>query len=172
MINELMELGLEKYAGDQEQATAFVEGFLKEAMAFPAGAVQSFGSQIAGGAAKALGAGVVGLGLGLGIHGMSSAIAGAAKSGQRAKFEAALSTAISANSILKSANSAKLRSFAETIFEFAPHIAGDANLLAHVLSGTIHGDSLDLTTIKSLTDLESRYAETRQKAMFSPKAYA
>lgn len=167
MLQPLYEVALEKYAGDEEQAKAFVEGFFKEA-AFPS---SSFGGNVLSGAGKAVGMGAVALGLGLGVHGISSAISSMAMDSKRERFNAALAQAVKSNSILENADPEKIRSYADTIFRFAPSIAADPNLLAHVLSNTIHGESMDVTTIKALSDLESKYEETKKNRLFTPKMY-
>lgn len=165
-IKELYALGLEKFAGDESQAKEFVTGFLKEA--FSAGSILS---QVGAGAAKAIGAGTAGLALGLGIHGVSSAIQGASMSDLKSKFEAALHQVIQGNQLLQNADQAKVRSYANTVFQFAPHVAIDPNLLRSILNNAVHGEGIDPMTIRTLADLESRVQESKKNSLFSPKAY-
>lgn len=170
LYEQLHELAMEKCAGDETQAQAFEEAFLKEA--FFGNAV--FGKALTEGVGKAVGAGVAGLGLGLGIHGISSAISHAADSNMRSKFEAALHSAISSNEMLRHAmseNPGRVQSFANTLFTFAPHVVSDPNILAHLLVNAVQGESVDVTTIKTVTELENRYTDNRKNSLFSPKAY-
>ncbi len=173
-IVELYELGLEKFAGDENAAKAFVSGFLKEAMF---GNIlnktgQTFGQAVLEGGAKGLGMGVAGLAIGLGIHGLSSSVNAANTASLRGKFQEVLSRVVKESPILQNADKDKINSFANTIFSFAPKVATDPNLLSTVLVNSIHSESLDPTTIRSLVDLESKIQETRKNALFSPKTYS
>lgn len=165
-IQEVYNYGLEKYAGDETKAKEFTVGFLKEA-ALPFSAPAAFGE----GAMKALGAGVVGLGLGIGIHGISSTFNHAGTQFLREKFIAALSKAKQSNPILADADSSKVQSYADTVFKFAPHVAADPNLLSSILANAVHGEGLDPMTIRTLADLEGRIQESRKSALFTPKGY-
>lgn len=160
-IQEIYNLGLEKFAGDHDSALAFTQGFVKEA----------FLGDVAQGAGKALGAGVVGLGLGLGIHGVSSAISSVSNGMLRTQYEKAFSKCLSSNPILAQADNSKVRSYGETIFKFAPHVAADPNLLSTILTNAVHGEGVDPMTIRTLADLESSVQQGRRNAMFTPKAY-
>lgn len=176
-IQELYAVGLEKYAGDEEAAKAFVSGFLKEAFFGPVvnvtnGMNHQLGHVIAEGGAKALGMGAAGLALGLGIHGISSAMNSAGNLGMREKFQKVLASVVNSNPVLMNADREKINQFAETIFKFAPKVATDPNLLTNVLVNAAHGEAgLDTTTIRALVDLESKVQETRKNALFSPKPY-
>ena len=170
-IKEIYELGLEKCAGDAEKAKEFTVGFIKEAFGFNN---YAFAKELSGGVGKAVGGAAVGLGAGLAIHGVSSLLNRMGSTNLRQRFEEALKQAIAGNAILQNAkveNPQRLVSFSETIFQFAPHVAGDPNLLAHILSGVIHGESMDLTTVRSLADLENRYQENKKNSLFTPKSY-
>lgn len=166
-IREVLEqayaIGLEKYAGDESKAIEFVQGFAKEAATLP-----GFMSQVAKGAAGAIGAGVVGAGLGLGMHGLSSAMAGVQNSNMHSKFVQVLEQVKSRSALLKNAPQEKIRSYAETIFKFAPHVATDPNLLTAILSNAVHGEGVDPMTIKTLTDLENQYIKAKSGALFNP----
>lgn len=168
-IQQLYDLGLEKFAGDQTKAEAFVEGFVKEAFNVDMG---EFTKGYSGGLGGGLGKGVIALGVGLGIHGIASAMSAANNSALRSKFEKALSHVSQTNPIIKDYDQGKVRSFGETIFKFAPHVAADPNLLAHVLSNACHGESLDTMTIRTLADLDGRVVESHKAGLFSPKTYS
>lgn len=165
-VQALYELGLEKFAGDAEQAGSFVEGFLKEASG---GFLTN--PEFIKGLQSTAGKGVMALGLGLGIHGIATMMASANTSALKSKFEQALQQVVRTNPIVADYDQGKVRSFAETIFKFAPNVAADPNLLAHVLSNACHGESLDTTTIRALADLDSRVVESRKALNFSPKVY-
>lgn len=162
LIEHLYAFGLEKFAGDETQAKDFVEGFVKEA----AGS-ETFLKAMAGGAAKAIGGGVAAAGLGLGLHGIASAMANANNNHLRAKFESVLEHVKSTSVLLRNAPHDKVKSYGETIFKFAPHVATDPNLMSAILSNAIHGEGVDPMTIRNLGDLESRYLESRKGSMFS-----
>jgi hypothetical protein len=167
-IQEVYNYGLEKYAGDETKAKEFTIGFMKEAAApLP----MTFGQNFGKGLATALGTGVVGLGLGLGIHGMSSAFNSAGVNHLRGIFQTALSKAIASNPILTDADPAKVNSYAETIFKFAPHVACDPNLLSSILANAVHGEGIDPMTIRTIADLDGRIIETRKNSLFTPKTY-
>jgi len=165
-IADLYQDGLEKYAGDETLAKSYVEGFFKEAL--------NYGNILKGvedGLGKGIGAGLVGVGLGLGIHGISSALSGVNNAAQKSRFNAAYDHVLATNPIVQNADPAKVRSYAETIFKFAPQVAGDPNLLSSVLAGSVHGEGVDTMTIRSLADLEARVVETKKAKNFSPKTY-
>lgn len=170
MLDAIKEYALTKYAGDENLANQFVEGFKKQA-AYNKSDENGISSGFMSGIGKAIGGGIGGFGIGLGIHGISSAFSAAERDSLHTKFLSALSSAISSNPILKNANKAKVQNYAETVFKFAPHVACDPNLLSHVLAGTIDGEGIDLMTIKTLGDLENRYVENRSSGGFSPKTY-
>lgn len=170
MIEEIYNIGLEKFEGDHEKAAEFTKGFMKEASKADAVA-KTFGGMMSEGVARGIGSGLSGLGVGLGIAGLSAAMLGARHMNLRSKYEAALKQVISQNATLRNADHAKLLSYAETVFRFAPNVACDPNLLGNVLSSAIHGDSMDLTTVRTLADLESRHQDTSKNGLFSPKAF-
>lgn len=168
--NQIYELALEKCAGDEAQATAFTESFLKKA--FFGG---ELGKEVLKGAGGMLGKGVAGLGVGLGIYGLSTALSSMADSGLHAKFEAALKQVIASNEILRHAEQehpGRIMSFAGTLQKFGPHLVCDPNILAHLLINAVHGDSIDVATIKTVSELENRYTDNRRNSLFSPKTFA
>ena len=186
---------LEKYAGDRVEAAKFVKGF--KAQLEKTAALQfanadelneaRFGHDQAkfefekdksglkgmfqGGVASAVGKGVGGLAMGLGIAGISKAISAIGNASLHTKFLIALEQAISSNSILREAEKAKVAQYAETIFKFAPNVATDANLLSSILANAVHGQGVDPVTVKMIGDLESRYVENSGTGTFSPKTY-
>lgn len=161
MLEKVKQYAMEKYAGDETLANEFVEGFQKEAA--EAGLLNS--------AIGAVGKGIGGLAVGLGIHGLNQAFAGAERAGLHTQFLGALAKAIAGNRILREAEKQKVEQYAETIFKFAPHVACDPNLLSSILANAIHGEGIDPMTIKTLGDLEGRFIENRGAGGFSPKSY-
>jgi hypothetical protein len=165
-IQELYELGLEKFAGDENAAKDFVAGFLKEA--FFGNVV---GEYMGRGLGQAAGGAVAGLGAGLAIHGVSSMMNAASSSNLRAKFDQSFQQAVRSNPLLQDADKAKLASYGDTIFKFAPHISADPNLLSGILAHIIQGEGVDVTILKTLTDLEAKLIESRKNSLFTPKGY-
>lgn len=141
--------------GSVEAGADFVRGFLTETGIEK----EAFFGSMAEGAGKALGAAGVGLALGA----LANRMGGSFDAGQRAqlhvKFQAALNQVKSTNRIVKAADQTKVNSYAETIFRFGPHVAGDANVLASLLANFIQGESIDPMSIKTIVDLEGRYKE-------------
>lgn len=112
---------------------------------------EGFGKAIGGAAAAALAGGA--------IVGLRSIVNQAKNNALRPSFEQSLRTAMSgvdpASEILRN-NKQKVRSFAETIFNFAPHAACDPNILKGILAHVIQGDSIDPQTIRSLMEIEEK----------------
>ena len=181
MIELVKQYAMEKYAGDKEAIDSFMEGFTKQASLFStvqsaitapnSGKVPSFGESVTKGLGEAAGKGLMGIGLGLGLHGLNAATSHVANMGLHTDFLKALTHAVQSNPVLKNADEAKVLQYGETIFKFAPHIAGDANLLSSILANAVHGEGIDPMTIKTLGDLESRYVDNRSAGAFSPKSY-
>jgi|ERR1700757_2351819 len=172
LYEQIQELALEKCAGNVEQANAFTDAFIKQAF-LGTTLTKTVGGAVLEGAAKAIGAGVAAYGVGMGLHGISSAIRAGADANLRSKFESALHTAVSDNEMLRHAmseNPGRVQSYADTIFSFAPHVACDPNILAHLLVNSVQGDSVDISTIKTVTELENRYTDNRKNSLFSPRA--
>ena len=157
MSLELIEKIAQERFETEAEREAFVEAFVKEA---------SINPQIIEGAYKALGGlgvGILGAALAKGVHSVGSAVG---NSSLHAKFEQALSQVMVSNRIVKAADPTRVRGYAETIFKFAPHVAGDANVLSSILANVIHGDGVDPQTIKMLTDLEGRYKDNSTPGNF------
>jgi len=75
------------------------------------------------------------------------------------KYEAALLAVSNNNKIIKGANPTKVKSYADTIFKFAPHVASDPNLLGSLLVNSVLGEGVDTMTIKTLVELEGKYKD-------------
>lgn len=84
----------------------------------------------------------------------------------------ALNEAVQSNQVLKGADKSKVLNFGNTIFKFAPHVATDPNMLSSILANAIHGDGIDPMSIRMLTELESRYQDTKGDSAFNPKMWS
>jgi hypothetical protein len=180
--DKLKKHALEKFAGDQASADEFIEGFNKEAASLQSilntvvgpGTTQSkrdpetLGHTINKGIGKAMGEGLGGLAVGLGATSIGTLYNSVRGMALHSKFLQALERAYQGNRILKESPKEKVLQYAETIFKFAPNVATDSNLLSSILANAIHGDGIDPMTIKTLTELEGRYADN---TTFNPKSY-
>lgn len=163
LIGFVKEQALEKYAGDQAAADAFVDGFMKQAADF--GGFNSFSELARGEAIKnstkigfGLLAGLAGAGI---VAGINHAGASSTNYKLRARFEASLAQVMATNRVVKGASPEKAKAYAETIFRFAPSVASDPNLLSSILANAVLGEGIDQMTIKSLVDLEGRHSENK-----------
>jgi len=163
-IKEIYDIGMEKYAGDAAKAKEFAVGFLKKASLFDNRFIQE-------GAGKALGTGIAALGVGLGVHGISSFMNASANANLHNAFQRALASVRASNPLLEDADPSKVNSYAETIFKFAPHVACDHNLLSTVLAHIVQGEGVDTTIMKTLVELEKQIIESRKAGLFTPKNY-
>jgi hypothetical protein len=169
-IKELVREEAAKTYTDAVELAAFMEGFEKQAelhkealfgsaSRFAERFATGFGTKVPGVLAQA----GVGLGVGLATAGIVAGInAGASalnNNGLKSKFEAALQYVLNTNKIVKGGKPDKVRSYAQTLFSFAPHVASDQNLLSTLLANAVLGEGIDPMTIKSVTDLEGRYKE-------------
>lgn len=175
----------EKYAGDESKVAEFMEGFKeqleKKAAESPFGhaSFEGFGGKtgpslhedLSKGLIGAVGKGLGGLAVGMGIAGISKAFSSANNSALHTKFLSALERAIASNSILRDADKGHVTQYADTIFKFAPNVATDSNLLSSILANAVHGSGIDPMTIKLLGDLEGRYIENSSAGNFSPKTF-
>lgn len=186
MLEKVKQYAMVKYAGDEALVKEFVEGFIKQADFSNQrrygldGSLESITETISGkglsgvfqeGVTGAIGKGLGGLAVGLGIHGLNQAFAGAERSSMHTHFLSALARAIESNRILREAERSRVEQYADTVFKFAPHVASDPNLLSSILANAIHGEGIDPMTVKTLSDLESRFIENRGAGSFSPKTY-
>lgn len=176
MSNELIDLIKEEakklYPDNEKQAELFVNGFITKA----AGLMDYFtlespnketykGPNFGGSIAKGLGESLGRTAAGMAGAGAIAGMAGLAKTYSGHKlyndFLKALQEAIQMNRILQVADPQKVMNFANTIFKFAPHVATDSNLLSSILANAIHGEGIDTMTIRTLTELEGRYSESK-----------
>lgn len=202
MLNKVKEYALEKYAGDQSKADEFVNGFVKRAGLIDLVTTKTdynedgsergssrtvsqaqlpYHAPIKGmkdflqeGFTGAIGKGLGGLTVGLGVHGMNLMASSAQQGLLHTRYLEALAKAISMNPALREEDRARVQQYADTVFKFAPHVAGDPNILSSILANAMLGNEgagMDLTTIKTLGDLESRFIENRTSGAFSPKTY-
>lgn len=170
MIQDIYEIGLEKFAGDEGKAKDFTVGFLKEAFGKEA-SWETFGANFASGAGSNLAKGAVGAAIGLSLYGAAKTMQQANTDNLHVKFQGALSHVMEHNALLKNAPPEKVRSYADTVFKFAPHVAVDPNLLTAILSNAVHGEGVDPMTIRTLADLEARYLDSKKNALFTPKLF-
>jgi hypothetical protein len=171
-IAKIRQLALEKCAGDEKLAESFMEGFFDEVMTKQAAPEISLVGEMGKGFMNNIGKGMAGLAMGMGAMSVGKAFTGAMNDRLHGQFVNALRTAIQTNPILRQAKKEKVVNYAETIFKFAPHVATDANLLSSVLANAVHGEGIDPMTLKSLSELESRYKDnTNDNQAFSPKSY-
>lgn len=172
MLGKIRQLALEKCAGDEKLAESFLEGFYDEIMTKQA--APGFGpvESLSKGFMENVGRGMAGLTMGIGVTSIASAVKGIKNDQLHNEFVNALKTAISTNPILRQAKKEKVVNYAETIFKFAPNVATDPNLLSSVLANAVHGEGVDPLTLKSLSELESRYKDNMSfGSSFSPKSY-
>ena len=123
-------------------------------------------------AGKAMVGGIGGLGM-AGIMGLANIVN---NHSLHNKYLSALKESMQTNRILREAGSTqegakKLLTFGNTIFKFAPHVATDSNLLSSILANAFHGDGIDPMTIRTLTELESRYRDMGSSESFNPKMW-
>lgn len=111
-------------------------------------------------AAKAAGGVGVLAAAGATMVGLNKAVNAASKATLHPAFMQALETAIrspdKAGEILRGADRQKVLSYGETIFNYAPHVATDPNLLKGILANAVDYGSLDPATIRSLMELEEK----------------
>jgi len=169
-----LETQLEQIAATQfnspAEREAFVDSFVKQATdglmdkeAFDWGTLAKATTEGGGKAIGALGVGLLGAALAKGINTASGSMAA---SQNRQKFEAALAQVLATNKIVKE-NPARAKTYAESLFKFAPNVMGDANLLSQVLANVVQGEGIDPGTIKSITDLEDRFRGNLAPSQFA-----
>ncbi|PIP25642.1 MAG: hypothetical protein COX32_02200 [Candidatus Moranbacteria bacterium CG23_combo_of_CG06-09_8_20_14_all_41_28] len=177
-LDNVYAMGLEKFAGDQQKATEFTEGFAKEAGIWDSvksqfatrietrdgGSSHGFMPSMMEGMGKGLGGAAIAGGVGIIGMAANSINNGALHN----KYMAALQQAISTNPLLRDANREKVIQYGNTIFKFSPRVATDPNIMSSILANCIQGEGLDPLTIKTLVDLEARYKDSTS---FSPKTF-
>lgn len=181
-----LEVGLKKQAGVEEltdEHQVIIEASLEElekqaaiiGSSFGSGVADAFrhtggmqaGEAAAKGLGQAIGTGMGALGLGLGALAAVSAVKAVGNMANKSKYEQALALAISRSEILSGQDHAKVKRLGDTIFNLAPTVAADANILQNVLDGAVHYETLDLQTLRTLADLEARLKDGRGE--FRPK---
>lgn len=171
MLEKVKELGMEKFAGNEELADQFVAGFIAHVMMEKEAAdrnPQDLPREFADNAMGQLGKGVGGI-LSHGAVGVGMAsYRFVADQFRYQRFLKSLQHAVASSHFLREQNRAKVENYANTIYKFAPLVAEDPNLLQSVLTNAVQGDGIDLMTIKSLTDLEGRH---RDNGSVNPKAF-
>lgn len=147
----------------EAEIDAFMDGFEKQAGfgLFNSGAItQLMGNpKVQEAAAKAgfgLAAGLVGAAV---VKGFNFSGAAITNNTLKSKFESSLTFVSNNNKIVKNANPTKVKSYANTLFSFAPNVSSDPNLLSSLLANAVLGEGIDPMTIKAITDLEGRYTE-------------
>jgi hypothetical protein len=147
---------------DEKERAEFMEGFMKKVASLfnKEEALKGFASQLG----RASAAGVVGAGL----YGIASLVKEVKNHNKYNNFLKALNEAVQMNRVLKAADKDKVVKFAHTIYKFAPSVSTDPNMLSSILANAVHGDGIDPMTIRTLTELESRYTDTNS---FNPKQW-
>lgn len=123
------------------------------------------------GVGAAAGKAVVGAGLAAGFSGLMSLAKVVSDHALHNNYLKALNEAVQSNSVLRGAEKSKVLNFGNTIFRFAPHVATDPNMLSSILANAVHGDGIDPMTIRTLTELESRFVQTKGEGNFNPKTW-
>lgn len=103
---------------------------------------------------KGIGLGATALG-GLGLMAINKVSKGFGASSNRAAYDTALQKAISSSEVLQN-DPQKAKKMGDSIFSFAPTVASDANVLRNILDNAIYGDSIDLQTVRAVTELEEK----------------
>ena len=167
-VTATLEAGFEKIASAydipaeyHEEAKAAIssefENLVKEAGFGADFAAEAFGGGAVGKAALGLGVGAI---AGLGAMAVKKIGSAFGAEANRASFDRAFRQVMSESEILQN-DPMKAKRMADSIFEFAPTVASDANVLENILSNSIHGNSLDLQTVRAVTELEEKLHKMR-----------
>lgn len=179
-FTETLTAGIEKVASaygiPEYQHTEFIEKVAEEferslvlnGMEKEASFASGFGSAMKGafsgtGGGIAMGTAALGVGGALAsgaISGLASMAVnkvskGFGMSSNRAAYDLALQKAIRNSEILQN-DPQKAKMMGDSIFGFAPTVAADSNVLTNILVNAIHGDSIDLQTIRAVAELEEK----------------
>jgi hypothetical protein len=175
MLKEVKQYGLEKFAGNEELADEFVKGFVAQVAMEKAaaggfkGGSENYGHDFAKSLVEGLGRGVGSFGVNAGVWAGVAGLKFVNDMSMHTRFLKALDQAIRMSpDFLQKQPLPKIQRYADTIYKFAPMVATDPNLLQSVLTNAVHGDGVDITTIKSLTDLEGRW---KDNGSIAPKTY-
>ena len=136
---------------DEFERSISITGMNKEA-GYGADFLSAFGGEHVGGAALTLGATAL---TGLGALAVKKVSDRFGSSSDRMGYQVALQKAIQSSEVLQN-DPQKAKRMGDTIFSFAPTVAQDANVLRNILDNAIYGDSIDLQTVKAVTDLEEK----------------
>lgn len=180
MLEKIKELGLEKFAGNEELADQFVAGFIAHVMIEKeAQEVEQLQKEAAGpqqqditadylkGMATEAGKSSAGFVSNMAVNALIGGYRTVVDQFRYQRFLKALHQAIANSHVLREHDNKKVLKYADTIYRFAPMVAVDPNLLQSVLTNAVLGDGIDLMTIKSLTDLQGRY---RENGAMNPKS--
>lgn len=158
---------------EEFETSVKANGLDKEALfgsAFSAGAAAA-GKIPAGSLTSKLGYGLGAAAIGVGATLGANAIQGLASmavnkvgnmfgaASNRSAYEHSLAQAIAGSEILTNADPMKVKRMADSIFTFAPTVAADSNVLTNILVNAIHGDSIDLQTVRAVTELEEKLSK-------------
>lgn len=161
-LEQIRSLALEEL-GSEQAADAFMEGFQKAALeksaSFSTVMAHPFWQHPLSKPVVGLTASLIGAGI---VKGLATAGKAHESSNLRSRFELALSQVVSSNKYVKGSRPEKVKEFAETFFSFAPHVVADPNVLGNILSHALQGESVDVNTIKTLVDLESRLVDNKR----------
>jgi hypothetical protein len=158
-------------AEPQENRVAILKDMVKRANEIHAASYQEDIEKSAGFmnmAMPALAPMAMAVSVGSGMYGASRLVGGAKNAIQYRKFTGVFDYVVRHNEVLKhqyAENPKKVRSFAETIFDFAPSVAMDPNLLSTVLANAVMGDSMDPMTINSLAQLQSNHNKGMEEGL-------
>ena len=138
----------------------------KEALREELTKTASYGSEFAsafagdkvGKAALGLGAGAL---IGLGSLAVQKIGRAFGKIKGRTGFDISFRKALEESEILQN-DPMKAKRMAMTVYGFAPTVASDPNVLTNILVNSIHGSSIDLQTVKAITELEEKLVKTRK----------
>jgi hypothetical protein len=176
MLEKIKQYGLEKFAGNEELANEFVKGFVTQVAMEKAASDgrgrgredEGYGKQLMRSVVDNFGRNVGSLGVNM-LTGTAMGIGRFVADGSRhTRFLEALRQALASSEFLQKQPRAKVENYANTIYKFAPMVSTDPNLLQSVLTNAVHGDGVDITIIKTLTDLESRW---RESGSIQPKTF-
>lgn len=105
-------------------------------------------------------AGKIGLTLAAGaaIYGAKKGVDAVGSLLLRRRYQNNLRMLHESNPALRAVDPEVLARYGDTIFNYAPNIATDPNLLSTLLVNAVHGEGIDLTTIKTITELEDKYS--------------
>lgn len=152
LLKTIREAAMEKFASEAE-VDAFMEGFEKIALSPDQAALITKGLLTGVGT---IGAGLAGAAIAKGLFTVGGAIS---NNVLHSKFETSLNYVMQNNRVVRGADPVKAKQYAQTIFNFAPHVASDPNLLSSILANAVQGEGIDPMTIKTLTELEGRYKD-------------